>query len=723
MLIPVVVLVVLQLGWLSWLVADGGPVRKVLEALSWIAAILGVGFSFVELRKQRPNPAVERSVYMGRALHLDGDRLPKVADVSLLALRVKRAVDTLDAEGRDLPPYVPRDRDEDLEWAIATGGLVLLHGRAAAGKSRAAAEAVRRLRPHHDLLVPVDGPALRRIAESSVALTDTVVWLDDLERFLVPDGFDVGLLQQLAAPDSSVCVVATIRDNELAAYRTADGAINQAAADLISAIPPSHLIVIKQHLTTTEQEGARTAQASDPRVRRALAAPEGFAEYLAAGTSMLERWSIGDSPLFYLGQALISAAVDCRRAGYTDAVTSTALAELYRDYLPSPWGDRPDLPPIADGLAWAARPVLGASSCLQPRTDGTFLASDYLVDRAQEGTSPLGDAPIPDGTWEVLFRLSADQSVVSLGFGAYRAGRFEVAERCFRRAFEAGDQTALGLVAIAIGSMGRFSEVRAIFENAARSGNKAVTLRAALSLSLNGRFEDMLDLAHQAADIGDGYALLALANCFAPGKRWGDLFDLAVYTVDHDLKEMVTLVMTTASRHLSENDLLRLACHALDSHYGDAIVSTLLSTDLSPAQTSALLQHALRSTNTEGIDAVLAWLAHRQRFAEVTAFAGTMLHAGENGILRSAMAALIEHGRIGEFVTLSKESIDVSNTDAIHASAAYLNLKNRQDIFDELIQHAAGIGNVESLEILENSVGGRHDSTRTASHDDADEGA
>ena len=140
-LVPVVILVALWLGWLNWLVAEGGPVRRTVEALSWVAALAGVVFWVVDSRKQHIAPAeAERSVYVGRALHLVGDRLPKVADVSLLALRVKRAMDTFRSE--DLPRYVGRDRDEDLEWAIASGGLVLLHGRAAAGKSRAAAEAV-----------------------------------------------------------------------------------------------------------------------------------------------------------------------------------------------------------------------------------------------------------------------------------------------------------------------------------------------------------------------------------------------------------------------------------------------------------------------------------------------------------------------------------------------------------------------------------------------------
>ncbi|MET8849623.1 hypothetical protein [Amycolatopsis sp. NPDC004625] len=697
-MVPVALLVALRLGWLSWLVADGGPVRKTLEALSWIAALVAVGFSVFELRRQRPEPVVSRSVYVGRALHLDGDRLPRVADVSLLALRVKRAVGTSD--GQALPRYVPRDRDEDLEWAIAGGGLVLLHGRAAAGKSRAAAEAVRRLRPDHELLVPVDGPALRRIVESGQQLSDTVVWLDDLERFLVPGGLDVGLLQQLAPPGSPVCVVATIRDNELAAFRTTEGAINQAGTDLITAIPPSHLIVIKQHLTEAEQERARVAQASDPRVGRALAAPEGFAEYLAAGTSMLERWSIGDNPLFHVGQALISAAVDCRRAGYADAVPGATLAELHRPYLPAPWCDRPDLPPVAEGLAWAARPVLGASSCLQPRTGGTYLVSDYLVDLAQEGTSPLAGAPIPDGTWEVLFRLCSDQSVVALGFGAYRADRFEVAEKCFRRACEAGDGSALGLVAIAIGKLGRLAEVRKIFEDAARSGDRATMLRAALSLSFNDWFDDMLDLGRRNAEAGNRYAFLSLANCLVNSRRWDDLQQLALYTIDHNLPDMVSAVMASITKHIDEDRLVQLACHAVDSHNEDVIISTLVNVNPDSALTSRLLQHAMRSGNTSDEAAILAWLAHDKRFGEIAEFTKTALLADEEDMVLTAIVPLAKQEGMSELMTLAREAIDSDDVDSLQGFAVGIKSEGRRDRLEELLQYSEEVASVGSREFL-----------------------
>src|SRR5262245_25643429 len=52
-----------------------------------------------------------------RVLFLVDGRLPKVHEVSLLQLRVKPAIETRRADGADLPPYVRRDIDDDLEWA------------------------------------------------------------------------------------------------------------------------------------------------------------------------------------------------------------------------------------------------------------------------------------------------------------------------------------------------------------------------------------------------------------------------------------------------------------------------------------------------------------------------------------------------------------------------------------------------------------------------------
>ncbi|WNV86664.1 hypothetical protein [Umezawaea sp. Da 62-37] len=135
-------------GLPAWLLADEDPVRNVLEGLSWpagIVAALALGAPALSrwVRGQPPNPTEEPvwtvNPLVGRALHLIDGGLPTVSEVGLFDLRVKPAIDTHSEDGSDLPPYVARDIDDDLEWAIHAGGIVLLHGPAAVGKSRAAA--------------------------------------------------------------------------------------------------------------------------------------------------------------------------------------------------------------------------------------------------------------------------------------------------------------------------------------------------------------------------------------------------------------------------------------------------------------------------------------------------------------------------------------------------------------------------------------------------------
>ena len=193
------------------------------EKITSIAfGLLGAVGLVVNWRTARPGmkpgaTSPTESVPLGCLLHLrDDGRPPLVGQVDPLDLGVKPAIDTTDRHDQDLPPYVPRTGDDDLEWAIAEGGIVLLHGKAAAGKSRSAFEAIHRLRPHHQLLTPAYAGALKDVVEAGYPIRDAVVWLDDLERFLTPGGIDQALLQRLCPSGrADVVVVATIRDEEL----------------------------------------------------------------------------------------------------------------------------------------------------------------------------------------------------------------------------------------------------------------------------------------------------------------------------------------------------------------------------------------------------------------------------------------------------------------------------------------------------------------------------
>jgi hypothetical protein len=117
-----------------------------------------------------------------------------------------------------VPVYVPRELDAELDAKLARGGLVLVVGDSTAGKSRAAYEAIHRLFGQRFLLVPYARPSLRRLLEGGIELRETVVWLNDLDRWLGPEGLDLGLLRRLLGDGRrQVVIVATMRASEYAA--------------------------------------------------------------------------------------------------------------------------------------------------------------------------------------------------------------------------------------------------------------------------------------------------------------------------------------------------------------------------------------------------------------------------------------------------------------------------------------------------------------------------
>ena len=121
-------------------------------------------------------------------------------------LGVHAAIQVADTDS-ELPVYVPRDLDADLRTAITAasrqGGLVMLIGGSSVGKTRAL--------PEWWLIQPAGAGAIRDLATAPAPRT--VLWLDELQRYLDPPGaLSVGVVRGLIA--AGMVVVATLWPSE-----------------------------------------------------------------------------------------------------------------------------------------------------------------------------------------------------------------------------------------------------------------------------------------------------------------------------------------------------------------------------------------------------------------------------------------------------------------------------------------------------------------------------
>ena len=378
-------------------------------AVTVIVPELRVWFGEREKRAQQ--------VKQGVVVLSEHGRLPLVRDVRLDQLRVHTA--------RVQVPYIERDQQEKLEAAVEPGQAALVVGHSMSGKTRLASEVLKRKFADAPLIAADSDKALRELFDEGLNPAGIVVWLDDLERFLGPDGLTVGLLNRLTT--GGAIVVATIRISQRETYRPRD----ELRPPEWEVLQQFSEISLQRRLTGPELRRVRAA-VEDPGV---LAAVDhyGLAEYLGAGPEALDKFEYGEdtNPV---GQALVRAAVDWRRSGFNRPVSKQVLATMLPTYL----ADRQDMPrtsqTIDEGLAWATEKINETVALLGQVFTGSngpvFEAFDYLVDQPT-----CTSTPVPDPMWALaLEQAESSAELTTIGRAAYDADKLVRAETAWRRA-------------------------------------------------------------------------------------------------------------------------------------------------------------------------------------------------------------------------------------------------------------------------------------------------
>lgn len=409
-----------------------------------------------------------------------------------------RAVATADLSPK-VPAYVPRDVTEHLAWALTAAPFVLIVGDATAGKTRLAYETVRQLLPDHRLVVP-DQPA--HLPELADAAGDRVIWLDDLERCLGPNGLTADVVAALTRRNGGHTVLlGTIRSQEHARLSPRWEHDAEAPGQLWSRHGRDVVrLAYEIHLGRrwSDAEIGRALDSTDPRVTEAARHADefGIAEYLAAGPQLLaewrDAWSPGNHPR---GAALVAAAVDVCRAGVRRGVGVDLLRRLHGHHLAARGGSALRPEPFDSALAWATEALHATSSLLVPVGRDRYRPFGYLIDAAE--TDPC-QPDVPANTWQVLIARMPAHDCWHIGQAAYLGRHLDHALAAFERAAAAGNTAAELRVADCVGESGRRGDALAAIQDivAARTSSNGArhhtTLEARQALAnWSGRAGDV----------------------------------------------------------------------------------------------------------------------------------------------------------------------------------------------------------------------------------------
>jgi hypothetical protein len=362
-------------------------------------------------------------------------------------------------------------------------------GESTAGKTRAAFEAIRTVLPRHTFIRPVDRSAVRAAIRAARRFRPAVVWLDDLEQYLGGDGLTASQMTEVLNAGQRVLVLATMRAQEHGRYSPrADATGNSSGGPVVrqgrAVLDLATEIRLERRWTETELTRAEVHR-GDPRIADALRFTDryGLAEYLAAGPQLLADWRDAWAPGAHpRGAALVSAAVDVRRAGYHRPLTTAVLRRLHEDYLnergrpvlqPEPWDS---------ALAWAQQPTHATSSLLAPQGVDRYLAFDYLPDAVDAEEVP---ALVPEPVWATVVGLADPVTASDIGWTAYARGYWDAAEAAFQRALDGGELLA------SVGLANVFGHVRL------QSADAVSVLRSTLAGI------DATSASHRGLDPGD----------------------------------------------------------------------------------------------------------------------------------------------------------------------------------------------------------------------------
>jgi len=256
-------------------------------------------------------------------------------------------------------------------------------------------------------LEEVSARDLAALVTAGIPLGGTVIWLDDVVRFLGPGALTARIVRRLLSDwTAPVILIGTIwptdYDRLLDPAGQSDG--HEFNAEAREILRLAHRFEVAEQFSAAEWSSALKIADTDPRIREAVAHAEAGAvpSTLACAPELIRRW---EQPSHPVGAAVITAAVEARLCGHPAVIGPDLLQCLAENYLTSAQkvAATPDW--FTTAVVWACRPVRGTVAPLAPSArrigelDG-YTVSDILVHRGARRFA--AKQTVPSTPWDIL---------------------------------------------------------------------------------------------------------------------------------------------------------------------------------------------------------------------------------------------------------------------------------------------------------------------------------
>ncbi|MEV8020887.1 tetratricopeptide repeat protein [Streptomyces sp. NPDC086554] len=606
----------------------------------------------------------------------DPDRWPLTDEWEALAAGAHRARPGDD--GSKLPPYVERDVDAGLREAVARGGLIVVVGDSTAGKTRASYEAVRAVLPGRRVVAPPPGGHLERAPEVvERAGVPCVVWLDDLERYLGPEGLEPDVLDDFVRLDVPVVATMRLKPYETFSVDQEDG-IGSRVLRLAEVVDLNRL--------WSEVELSRAGDCDDSRIVDAVAhhGTYGIGEYLAAGPALLREWRHAWAAQGHpRGAALVSAAVDLTRTGLRGPYPQELLVQLHGHYLYAAGGHALRPEPLQEAFDWASRVRLGVTSLLVPVGEEQWAAFDYLVDAAESA--------VPGWTWDGALGSAVDEKDgFAIGVNAYRADEHTVAEAALRPLVDAGHLAAAFNLAFLLAESGRTDEAEQLYRHAHDNGHSKAANNLAILLQKAGRADEAEQLYRHAHSNGHPKATHNLAILLADIGRTdeAEAFYRHAHSNGHPKAAYNLAILLQRDGRTEEAEHFYRRAHD-NGHPGAANnLAILLAESGRTEEAEHFYRHAHDNGDSKAAFNLANLLAESDRAGEAEEFYRRAHDNGHPGAGNNLANLLAKSDRTDEAERLYRHALDNGHRSAAFNLAILLAKSDRTDEAERLYRHA-----------------------------------